>query len=382
MAEDWEDFFNQDEQRTSHLSVNSSRSSRRRTRARRKRTHPLFAWMLVIVIVAAIAFVGYKGAVAFRRYMNEQNAPTLEDWPGPGEGSVVFSVEDGQGAVEIGDRLVKANVIRSQALFTSTVAANNKILYPGTYQLKRHMATIDVVNILADYRKAGGFLEVRAGDRVRDVITRAAAFSKIDQGEFNTIVNNGGSGILPSYAHGSFEGWLEPGSYNVHSMKSAKEILSAMVAKRIKKLDSLGVAQGEQRQRILTIASIVEAEVNKTEYYGKVARVVENRLAANMPLGMDSTVAYGAGVAPAKITQAMLDNANDPYNTRIHKGLPPTPISSPSDKAIEAAMNPPAGKWLYFVTTNLTTGETKFADNEHDFWVLRDEYKRSNKNAN
>ena len=76
------------------------------------------------------------------------------------------------------------------------------------------------------------------------------------------------------------------------------------------------------------------------------------------------------------------DSASNPYNTRIHKGLPPTPISIPGDNAILAALNPANGPWVYFVTTNLKTGETKFADNYDDFLKIRDEYKRSNENAN
>ena len=82
------------------------------------------------------------------------------------------------------------------------------------------------------------------------------------------------------------------------------------------------------------------------------------------------------------LTDAMLNDASNPYNTRVNTGLPPTPISNPGESAIKAAMNPPEGDWLYFVTVNLTTGETKFAATEDEFWKLRDEYKNSNSNAN
>ena len=155
-----------------------------------------------------------------------------------------------------------------------------------------------------------------------------------------------------------------------------------MVDKRVEKLDTLGVPTGTDRQRLLIIASISESEVNSEEYYGKVVRVILNRMAKNMPLGMDSTVAYGLGVSADKLTDAMLNDASNPYNTRVNTGLPPTPISNPGESAIKAAMNPPEGDWLYFVTVNLTTGETKFAATEDEFWKLRDEYKNSNSNAN
>ena len=185
--------------------------------------------------------------------------------------------------------------------------------------------------------------------------------SGIDRSEFDTIVNGGGSGILPTEAAGSFEGWFEPGSYNVQSMTSASDILKAMVDKRIAKLDELGVPSGSDRERVMIIASIAEAEVNKSDYYAKVTRVIENRLDQGMTLGMDSTVAYGNNVKSAEVTTAMTQDASNPYNTYQIAGLPPTPISNPGDNAISAALNPEPGDWLYFCTVNLDTGETKFA---------------------
>ena len=101
-----------------------------------------------------------------------------------------------------------------------------------------------------------------------------------------------------------------------------------------------------------------------------------------MPLGMDSTVAYGFGINGSQLTDEQLQDGSNPYNTRVNKGLTPTPISNPGDSAIQAAMNPPEGKWLYFVTTNLKTGETKFVETEDEFWKIRDEYKNNNENAN
>ncbi len=164
--------------------------------------------------------------------------------------------------------------------------------------------------------------------------------------------------------------------------KSAKEILKKMVDARIAKLDSLGVPTGDERERILNIASIAESEVGNEQYYGQVARVILNRIADGMPLGMDTTVAYGLGISASQLTDAQLNDSGNEYNTRIHKGLPPTPISNPGDNAILASMNPPEGKWMYFVTTNLQTGETKFVETEAEFWKIRDEYKNNNKDAN
>lgn len=401
MADDFRDFFEERSQWTDpDSSVSSDGSphdadsgaaqdaprSRREIRKskERKRTQLLTRIIAIVVVVAVViglACVGYSKLRSWREAREKASQALTADYPGPGSGKVEFTVESGEGPAEVGNKLVKARVVKSQGAFTSAVAANNSTLYPGTYELKKHMASADVVAILSDQSKATGFLQVKAGERVSQVIADAARLSGISADDFNAVVNGGGAGILPDEAGGKFEGWFEPGAYNVKNRGSASEIIKEMVDKRIEKLDALGAPTGADRQKMLIMASIAESEVNSDEYYGKVVRVILNRIAKNMPLGMDSTVAYGLGTTADKLTDAMLVDASNPYNTRVNQGLPPTPISNPGESAIKAAMNPPEGDWLYFVTVNLTTGETKFAATEDEFWKLRDEYKSSNSNA-
>ena len=138
-----------------------------------------------------------------------------------------------------------------------------------------------------------------------------------------------------------------------------------MVAATVAELDSLGLA-ADQRETLLITASILEREVNIDEYLPMVARVIENRLTNTSAetqgyLQMDSTVLYGVGKTGGVPNADDLANDN-PYNTYIYKGLPPTPIAQPGQAAIEAVLNPAEGSWLYYVTVNLDTGETLFAD--------------------
>ena len=328
-----------------------SRREMRKRRAQRRRKR-ISGIIIAIAIVALLIGGGYFGVtklIAWRDSRSNQST-AIADYPGPGYGEVEFTVSEGQGAAEIADNLLKAEVIKSTAAFTSVVNANSTTLYPGTFTLKKHMAASKVIDVLSDTNQAAGFLEVRPGERATDVFANAAKLSGIAQSEFDTIIKNKGKDILPNEAGGSFEGWLEPGTYNVKSMKSASEILKAMVDKRIAKLDELGVPAGSDRERVMIIASIAEAEVNKADYYGKVTRVIENRLEQGMSLGMDSTVAYGNNVKPAQVTTEMTQDESNPYNTYKISGLPPTPISNPGDNAIQAALHPEGGNWLYFCT--------------------------------
>lgn len=395
MSEDFEDFFSDKAQwvdghgassdaPATQIPSNSRRELRiRRARRQRKIIVMLIALLVVAVAIGAGAYAGFRG---IRNWTANQRAGTVvEDYPGPGGKTVTFTVDSGQGPNEIGQNLMDQDIVKSVAAFTGAVASSNATLYPGTFQLKQQMKAADVVAILSDQSKAGGFLEIKPGERVTTVLANIAKIEGVDSGAYESILQGDGAGILPSEASGSFEGWLEPGTYTVKD-REASTVIKAMVDARIAKLDSLGVSSSD-RQRILTIASIAEAEVNRDEYYGKVTRVIENRLDQDMTLGMDSTVAYGNDVEPSKITQDMLDDASNPYNTRTNKGLPPTPISNPADKAIQAALEPEDGDWLYFVTVNLTTGETKFTtgsleEQNAQFQQYVNEYKTGNDDAN
>ena len=360
----------------------SRRDMRRRREQKRRRLYITIIAALVVVILIGVG--GFSGVRALKRWKaaNEANSQSqIEDYTGPGDKEVTFTVESGQGAAEIAENLVKAKIVKSAAAFTSAVSGAAATLYPGSYALKTHIKASDVVKILSDQSQAGGFAEIRAGERVSDIIANAAQASGIDVSEFQAIIDGGGSGILPEEAGGKFEGWLEPGSYNAQN-KSAEDIIKSMVDARIAKLDDLGVPTGSERERILIIASIAESEVGSDKYYGQVARVILNRIDSDMALGMDTTVAYGLGISASRLTDDQLNDDSNPYNTRIHKGLTPTPISNPGDDAIKASINPPEGKWMYFVTTNLQTGETKFVETEDEFWKIRDEYKSNNENAN
>ncbi|MFC0265359.1 endolytic transglycosylase MltG [Alloscardovia macacae] len=360
---------------------------RRQVRAERKRRRrkKQMRVLIILIVLALMAGAGVGGYQVLRslRHANvaaqTKESATL-DYPGPGTPETVdFTIEEGEGVSSVAQKLVDAGVVRTAGAFTNAVDAANAAqrIQVGTFELKKQMAAADVVTIVTDPSKITGSLVVKSGEKMADVISAAVKLTGIAQSDFDALTNastNGGAtNILPAVAGGQFEGWFEPGTYNVKGMTSAADVLKAMVDKRVAKLQELGVPE-DQYETVLIKSSIVEAEVNKDEYYGKVARVIENRLAQNIALGMDSTIAYGAGVIARDLTVSQLNDANNAYNTRIHTGLPPTPISNPGDKAIQAVMNPEAGDWIYFVTVNLDTGETKFTASQSEFEQYSKEY--------
>jgi UPF0755 protein len=159
----------------------------------------------------------------------------------------------------------------------------------------------------------------------------------------------------------SLEGYLFPATYTFDPGLSAKQILQTMVDRMFKSLDAAGVAPAD-RHKVVTLASIIQKEGGSVTDFYKVSRVFTNRLNKGMLLQSDATVSYGAGGTTISTTAAQRADATNPYNTYAHPGLPVGPISAPGDDAIDAAINPVDGTWLYFVLVNGKTGETVFSN--------------------
>lgn len=357
-----------------HLSRRDTQRLRRRERHRRSVT--------VAVVIALLAVLCGGGAWVFSE-MNENGSfawiqdEFARDYPGPGYGSVQFTVYANDTATEIGERLAAQHVVASKRVFVNAVEADNdqSNLQPGTFDLKYHMSAQEAIAILVNPDKAKDLIQIRSDTRAINIVSQTVADNPAwTAAEVTAALNNKGVGVLPTCANGSYEGWLQPGTYDPKSYKTPADMLAAMVKARIAALDALKVPTGPEREKILTIASIIGGEVNQSQYYGKVSRVIANRLAQNMPLGMDSVIAYGNNTQDSELTETMLTDASNPYNDRIHAGLPPTPINQPNSEMIEAAMNPTPGDWLYFVTVNLDTGETEFTDNNAQFQQYKSQY--------
>ncbi|EGX60041.1 aminodeoxychorismate lyase [Streptomyces zinciresistens K42] len=170
---------------------------------------------------------------------------------------------------------------------------------------------------------------------------------------------------LPSEAESNPEGYLFPATYPLErdgTRMTPESLLSAMVNTANEKFSRAPIAAGAQRNAMnvyqaVTIASLVQAEAATRADMAKVARVVFNRLERGMPLQMDSTVNYALNRSSIRTTEADT-RVESPYNSYQRMGLPPTPIDSPGEDAMRAAVNPAAGDWLYFVTVK--PGDTRF----------------------
>jgi uncharacterized YceG family protein len=149
------------------------------------------------------------------------------------------------------------------------------------------------------------------------------------------------------------EGFLFPDTYNFDRKTTAAQLVNVQLQEFTAKWSTLNLSYARSKKLtpydVLTIASMIEKEAVAPGDRAKVARVIYNRLHLGMTLGIDATIRYALHIPGTKsLTQSELANPT-PYNTRLHAGLPPTPIANPGLASMQAAADPTKGPWLYFV---------------------------------
>ena len=237
---------------------------------------------------------------------------------------------------------------------------------PGFYQLKKEMAARSAVTtLISPDSRVDASISVPEGARVDQVVAQIVKRTEFSKKDVTAALENPKLG-LPAAADGDPQGYLFPATYTVGPDATPLSLLQQMVKKAVEMendldLEGRAAALGITPHEALTVASIVEAESGRAKDSPKVARVIYNRLDVGMALQMDSTVHFVSGKDGSVWTDSTDRDSDSPYNTYKVVGLPPGPIGNPGEEALEAALNPADGDWLYFVAVDLDTGETKFA---------------------
>jgi UPF0755 protein len=326
-----------------------------------RRRRVLVGGVAVVIVVVLVAIV-VGAAHVIRGFGGGSN-----DYTGQGSGKVLVVVKDGDSLATIGNTLTSDGVTRTVGAFTSAAAANSKAttIGPGTYRLHKHMkASLALSLMLTPSARVDYRVTIPEGFTVSDIVARVAADTPISASSMNNALGSPSSIGLPSYAGGHVEGFLFPATYDVQPGTTATQLLSQMVARFQQSATSDKLASGAKKlglseYDVVTLASMVQREGRLTADFPKIAEVFTNRLHQGMRLDSDATLFYVLGPNHGPLTASDLANPT-PYNTRLHTGLPPTPINSPGDAAIDAVLHHPSGPLLYFVTID-KAGHTAFA---------------------
>ncbi|MBM7493864.1 UPF0755 protein [Micromonospora luteifusca] len=341
-----------------------------------------------LALLMALVLLGGIGGGAFYGFDRIQNYFVTPDYDGDGSGEITVEIKSGALLADMADALVTADVVKSQKAFIEAAEANSrsKNIQPGTYKLRKQMSGASAVSAMLDLKnKIVNGLTIPEGRTSMNVYKLLSEKTKIPVKNFQAAAKDPEALGVPDwwFTRGdgkkvvkSIEGFLYPDTYEIPPKATAESILKLMVNRFLSVTGEMKFADRVQKERggvspyeALIVASLAQAEAGNADDLGKVARVAYNRAYGEFPcncLEMDVTVNYylesvGRPTKSSKqMTESELNDPKNPYNRKL-RGMIPTPINSPGKQALEGAMAPPPGKWLFFVAID-KQGHSEFAE--------------------
>ncbi len=335
-----------------------------------KRRHRL-PRRLLIVFVVLVVLVG-AGVFVVRRAYNHGLAAA-----GASSQAQDVTIKTGSSSTQIAKQLAAAHLIKSAWAFELYVHSKDlgDKLQAGTYALAPNQGTASIIATLTKGSVTTKLVTILPGrrldqiraDLINDGFTPTAVDAALVPSQYDDV---------PTLAYkptsSNLEGLLYPDSFERTSDTDPaviiRESLTEMGTHLTPTLQAAFAQEGLTTYQGITLASIVEKEVSKTTDRAQAAQVFIKRLQTGMMLGSDVTAYYGAELAGKPQTTTY----DSPYNTLLHTGLPPTPISSVSIASLQAVANPAKTDWLYFVSGD--DGNTYFSTNLKDHEALTAKY--------
>ncbi len=268
---------------------------------------------------------------------------------------VRFTVPPGATLSEVVDTLSARGVVRAGALFEVYARARRagRRIKAGRYELRTSSTWASTVRALTHGEVLTEPVTIPEGFTLAQIAPRVAEVSGVSADSVRSVLQTPGLAEELGVPGPGLEGYLFPDTYRFASGVPVRVVLGAMARRyravwtpeRSARRDSLGMSENE----LITLASIVQAEARRPEEMPRIAGVYSNRLRLGWLLQADPTVLYALGGYRPRLLYAAIDSvADSPYNTYTQPGLPPGPIGSPGEAAIDAALHP-TGDYLYFV---------------------------------
>lgn len=347
-----------------------------------KRRASVRRWLLrLVIVIGFFAFVA--GVVSFvlrgAEWLEAQSTTTTVTAVPT---TVQVQISPGMTATQVARVLEEKGVIDSASAFIELIKSRqseNK-LQPGTYRLRTDLSLVSVVEKLETGEGSSTFrVTIPEGLAVTQIAALLNTGGKIKGEDYLELSKDPAKFVVPRIGGSvaeldTLEGLLFPDTYYLLQGDGATQLIGAQLAAFEKKTATLpwskAEALGMTPYEIVIVASLVEKEAAKSEDRAKVAAVIYNRLAKKISLGIDATVRYALDKWTGALTQSDLE-VDSPYNTRVVKGLPPTPIANPGVEAFKAALEPAAVDYLYYVADK--NGKIYFTSNYDEFLRIKKE---------
>jgi UPF0755 protein len=311
----------------------------------------LVALLLALVILAAAAL----GGLAYYSYQKAN-----EPYKGFTEDEIFYTITPGATSSSIASTLEDLGIIEDSRLFLAALwyREATQRLQAGEYRFWESASVFEVIERLE--RGDVYYLSVTVPEGLTLAET-ASLFEDKGLGDAKELEDLFEQPDLISSLDSKapdLEGYLFPETYQLPRRPSAENITRSLVARfksvyndeRQEKAKALSLTPRE----LVTLASIVEKETGQADERPLIASVFWNRMRIGMPLQSDPTVIYAMkrdGTYNGNLRRTDLE-MDSPYNTYKYRGLPPGPIASPGLGSIDAVLNPPESKYLYFVSKN------------------------------
>ena len=335
----------------------------------------------LIAVVVVIAILGFLTARAMDWWNFNVNTPISSS-----SHSVPFHIDPGETPTQIGSDLYDLHLIRSTIAFDLYTRLTNAgpRLQAGSFVLNSNMTLVQIVDSLQHGRPDEKTITFPEGlplrnmaklvdDKKLSTLTGAAYLKAAQDPSLRTRYTF--LPVQPVNADFPNEGYVFPDTYLIDPAAGAKGLVQAQLDQfaavfsadwRAKIAQPADGRPAEDIRTIVILASMVDREANNKTATdrGNVCSVYYNRLATNIPLGVDATLLYALGRLSPEPTGTELA-MDTPYNTRKHVGLPPSAISNPGKAALAACIDPPKTSYLFYFTDR--QGTTHFETNEQDF---------------
>jgi len=298
------------------------------------------------------------------------------------ETGVEFQIKKGDTAYSIAERLYTSNYINSKKLFIIITRVFNldRKLKVGWIELLPEYDLISIINSIYNGNFVTVTFTIPEGSNIKE-IKRILIDNKIcDEQSIDEFLSN------PNYTkligledYKTAEGFLFPDTYKFYKGIELKEVFHAMVKLFFAKLEDVypsykSLSKKELYEKI-KMASILEREVRVQDELPIVAGVFYNRLNRGMKLESCATVQYILNKPKEQLLEADL-NIDNPYNTYLYKGLPPTPICNPGIYSIKSSFFPAKNNFLFFVVDNPKKGTHHFSATYEEHLKFKNKYKK------
>ncbi len=333
---------------------------------------------LALAVIAGVVLLFVMFALGAKNWIDHRIDPPGE----PGD-SVTVTLERGDSSASIGSLLEDNSVIASATVYGWYIRLKGGVEFQaGEFDFQENMSISEVLAVLED-----GPVRVALAPTLSVTLPEGLTVEQIaDRIDDAESLNFDGNDFLTQLRRGRYrsdygpplgeleptmeewEGLLFPDTYSLLTASTADDLITLMVDNMNAVGDRLGLYRSDDRVGLsayetLIVASLIEKEAKVDEDRAKIARVIYNRLEQGWALGIDASLVYFTGDSILLASELEMES---PYNTRLNRGLPPTPIAAPGEKSIEAALNPEDGDWMWYVLTS-TDGTHSFSVTEEEF---------------